>query len=43
VCVFLWAPQGLVDCVGLLSMVDVASAPCFVEVGVAVGLLVEGD
>jgi len=43
VCVFLWAPQGLVGCVGLLSMVDVASAPCFVAVGVAVGWLVEGN
>jgi len=37
VCVFLWAPQGLVGFVGLLSVVDVASAPCFVAVGVAVG------
>ena len=43
VCVFLWAPQGSVGCVGSLSVVDVASAPCFVAVGLAVGWIVEGD
>ena len=30
-CVFLWVSQGSVGFVGLLSMVDVASAPCVVR------------
>ena len=40
VCVFLWAPQGSVGFVSLLSVLDVASISCFVAVGVAVGWLV---
>ena len=42
-CVFLWVPQGSVGCVGLFSWVDVAGAPCFVTVWVAVVWLVVGD